>query len=184
MKVHFACPVFHCPSENLPSICNFPFSLGLFVTHLFSKKIMVKYLLSTFGWGKVKNYVAIYEQPLNPFQQTMRKSCNVIIKMNIVVSILWCWNISTQQTWHLTVFLPLSPNTDAGAFFSQTMMINSHNYYIIFMILLFQSSTKTYLFDKQRKGNWSRLLISNSCHWGNTFLPVQGNTRALLQETY
>ena len=61
--MHFACPVFHCPSENLPSICNF--SPGLFVTHFFSRKIMVKYLLSTFGWGKVKNYVAIYEQPIS-----------------------------------------------------------------------------------------------------------------------
>ena len=42
--MHFSCTFCHCPSEHLLSICNFPFSVGLFVTHLFSRKILVKSL--------------------------------------------------------------------------------------------------------------------------------------------
>ena len=34
----FSCTFCHCPSEPLLSIGNFPFSLGLFVIHLLSKK--------------------------------------------------------------------------------------------------------------------------------------------------
>ena len=41
-KMHFSCTFRHCPFDHLLSICNFPFSIGLFVTYLFSKKKLCK----------------------------------------------------------------------------------------------------------------------------------------------
>ena len=44
----------HCPSEHLLSICNFTFSLGLFVTHfLFSKKNYHDFFLMCDKTGRV-----------------------------------------------------------------------------------------------------------------------------------
>ena len=43
--VHFSCTFRHCPSEHLLSICNFPFSIGLFVTYSLGKKNHAKIFL-------------------------------------------------------------------------------------------------------------------------------------------
>ena len=48
------------------------------------------------------------------------------------------------------------------------LLINPNMYYVHFIILSLQIWLK-FFFDKQRKGDSNSLLISNSCHWGNTF---------------
>ena len=42
--MHFSCTFRHCPSEHLLSICNFLFSIGLFVAYLLRRKKYAKIL--------------------------------------------------------------------------------------------------------------------------------------------
>ena len=88
------------------------------------------------------------------FNKKLWTNHDVIIIMNtfiIIIAILWCWNISTQQTWHLTVFLPCSPNTDAHAFFSGTvMMMLMLNYVYFWRMMMLKLNDVSFLYIRRK----------------------------------
>ena len=78
--------------------------------------------------------------------------------------------LSFQGQWWCSLFFDdvFVDFTDFLPYFIYDALDKSKHVLRAFHVLSFQIWHKIYFFDKQRKGDSNSLLISNSCHWGNT----------------
>ena len=74
--MHFSCTFRHCPSEHLLSISSFPLPISLFVTYLFSNKIMQKYLFVKICFT---SYIIMIRGQMGPLKKLHLVGCLLMV---------------------------------------------------------------------------------------------------------